>query len=187
VRDAVVARPHVGELPRRVAARVALVGPRRAIEIEVLGREEIDLSGVTPAGGVVDVGAAAPRPRPPPRCATRSLLNEMAIAMAINRMAVLRPVLMNTRSSKVHCVDTLTCFAVAGYSGTPLAKKLGLKDDLTVLLSGAPDGYKKLLDAPRSVRFVDEDLERCRSRADLHGEARAVGARAGRLSPHARA
>jgi hypothetical protein len=43
---------------------------------------------------------------------------------------------------------------VAGYSGTPLAKKLGLKDDLTVLLSGAPDGYRKWLDAPRSVRFV---------------------------------
>jgi len=43
---------------------------------------------------------------------------------------------------------------VAGYSGTPLAKKLGLKDDYIVLLSGAPDGYRKVLDAPRSVRFV---------------------------------
>lgn len=43
---------------------------------------------------------------------------------------------------------------VAGYSGTPLAKKLGLKDDLTVLLSGAPGGYRKSLDAPQSVRFV---------------------------------
>ena len=43
---------------------------------------------------------------------------------------------------------------MAGYSGTPLAKKLGVKDGLTVLLSGAPDGYKELLDAPRSVRFV---------------------------------
>ena len=43
---------------------------------------------------------------------------------------------------------------MAGYSGTPLANKLGLKDGLTVLLSGAPDDYKKLLDAPRSVRFV---------------------------------
>jgi len=43
---------------------------------------------------------------------------------------------------------------VAGYSGTPLAKKLGLKDDLTVLLFGAPDGYRTLLDAPRSVNFV---------------------------------
>ena len=43
---------------------------------------------------------------------------------------------------------------MAGYSGTPLAKKLGLKDDLTVLLSGAPDSYRKSLDAPQSVRFV---------------------------------
>lgn len=43
---------------------------------------------------------------------------------------------------------------MAGYSGTPLAKKLGLKDDYIVLLSGAPDGYRKVLDAPRSVRFV---------------------------------
>jgi hypothetical protein len=43
---------------------------------------------------------------------------------------------------------------VAGYSGTPLAKKLGLKDGLTVLLMGAPDGYRKQLDAPSSVRFT---------------------------------
>jgi hypothetical protein len=43
---------------------------------------------------------------------------------------------------------------VAGYSGTPLAKKLGLKDDSTVLLTGAPDGYRKQLDAPASVRFT---------------------------------
>lgn len=43
---------------------------------------------------------------------------------------------------------------VAGYSGTPLAQKLGLKDDYIVLLSGAPDGYRRVLDAPRSVRFV---------------------------------
>ena len=43
---------------------------------------------------------------------------------------------------------------MAGYSGTPLAKKLGLKDDLTVLLFGAPDGYRTRLDAPRSVHFV---------------------------------
>ncbi|HEY1307070.1 MAG TPA: hypothetical protein VGF24_26125 [Vicinamibacterales bacterium] len=43
---------------------------------------------------------------------------------------------------------------MAGYSGTPLAKKLGLKDDYIVLLSGAPDGYRTVLDAPRSVRFV---------------------------------
>jgi hypothetical protein len=43
---------------------------------------------------------------------------------------------------------------VAGYSGTPLAKKLGIKDGLTVLLTGAPDGYRMKLDAAPSVRFT---------------------------------
>lgn len=33
----------------------------------------------------------------------------------------------------------------AGYSGTPLAKKLGLKDGLTFFVAGAPDHYRKLL------------------------------------------
>ena len=45
---------------------------------------------------------------------------------------------------------------MAGYSRTPLAKKLGLKDGLTVLVTGAPDGYRKRLDAPRSVRLVSK-------------------------------
>lgn len=31
--------------------------------------------------------------------------------------------------------------AGAGYSGTPLARKLGLKDGMTVLLRHAPEGY----------------------------------------------
>ena len=42
VRDAILARPHVGQLPRRVASRVTLVGPVRAIQVEVLRREQID-------------------------------------------------------------------------------------------------------------------------------------------------
>jgi hypothetical protein len=33
----------------------------------------------------------------------------------------------------------------AGYSGTPLAKKLGFKDGLTVYVSGAPPGYSDLI------------------------------------------
>ena len=48
----------------------------------------------------------------------------------------------------------LRCSVVAGYSGTPLAKKLGLKDDSLVLLMGAPDGYRRLLDATAAVRFT---------------------------------
>ena len=43
---------------------------------------------------------------------------------------------------------------VAGYSGTPLVKKLGIKDESTVLLMGAPEGYRTQLDAPSSVRFT---------------------------------
>ena len=38
--------------------------------------------------------------------------------------------------------------AVAGYSGTPLARKLGVTPDSTVLLDGAPDGFILDTDAP---------------------------------------
>lgn len=45
--------------------------------------------------------------------------------------------------------------APAGYSGTPLATKLGLKPGMTVLLAGAPDGYDETLQPlPDGVRFV---------------------------------
>jgi hypothetical protein len=33
----------------------------------------------------------------------------------------------------------------AGYSGTPLAKKLGIKEGSSVVVLGAPDGYRDLL------------------------------------------
>jgi hypothetical protein len=43
---------------------------------------------------------------------------------------------------------------VVGYSGTPLAKKLGLKEGLTVGLLDAPDGFVDTLDGlPDSVSF----------------------------------
>jgi hypothetical protein len=43
----------------------------------------------------------------------------------------------------------------AGYSGTPLAKKLGLKTGDLVSLLNAPAGIRKLLDpVPEDVRFV---------------------------------
>jgi hypothetical protein len=43
----------------------------------------------------------------------------------------------------------------AGYSGTPLAKKLGIKEKFKVLAIGAPKGYRALLEPlPASVRFV---------------------------------
>jgi Protein of unknown function (DUF3052) len=43
----------------------------------------------------------------------------------------------------------------AGYSGTPLAKKLGIKEGACICLLGAPDHYLQLVaPLPPSVRFV---------------------------------
>jgi hypothetical protein len=43
----------------------------------------------------------------------------------------------------------------AGYSGTPLAGKLGIKDGSRVHVVGAPQGYRDLLaPLPRGVRFL---------------------------------
>jgi hypothetical protein len=42
---------------------------------------------------------------------------------------------------------------VAGYSGTPLAKKLGLKEGQRIALHGAPKGFLRLLD-PRPAGIV---------------------------------
>lgn len=43
----------------------------------------------------------------------------------------------------------------AGYSGTPLAKKLGIKESSRVLVKDAPVGYERLLaPLPAGVRFA---------------------------------
>ena len=43
----------------------------------------------------------------------------------------------------------------AGYSGTPLTKKLGIKEGFRVALVGAPDGFRaELIDLPPGVTFV---------------------------------
>ena len=43
---------------------------------------------------------------------------------------------------------------MAGYSGTPLAKKLGIKEDMTVVAPNAPSGFAELLDPlPAGVRW----------------------------------
>jgi hypothetical protein len=45
--------------------------------------------------------------------------------------------------------------APAGYSGTPLPKKLGIKDGSAVLLLGAPDDFEDLLgDVPEGASLV---------------------------------
>jgi DUF3052 family protein len=46
---------------------------------------------------------------------------------------------------------------LAGYSGTPLAKKLGIKEQTTVVAVGAPKGYRRLLEPlPAAVRFASK-------------------------------
>lgn len=43
---------------------------------------------------------------------------------------------------------------LTGYSGTPLVKKLGIKPESTLVLIGAPRGFKsELVGLPRSVRI----------------------------------
>jgi Protein of unknown function (DUF3052) len=45
---------------------------------------------------------------------------------------------------------------MAGYSGTPLAKKLGVKESTRVLLVGAPETFLQLLEPlPNAVQFED--------------------------------
>ena len=45
--------------------------------------------------------------------------------------------------------------APAGYSGTPLVKKLGIAAETTVALIGAPRGFRdQLVDLPASVRLT---------------------------------
>lgn len=44
---------------------------------------------------------------------------------------------------------------MAGYSGTPLVKKLGIKEGFRVALVGAPDGFRRELEGlPDKVSFV---------------------------------
>lgn len=50
---------------------------------------------------------------------------------------------------------------MAGYSGTPLPKKLGLKPGMTVALVGAPAGFEKLLPTDLTLR------RQARGRCDL--------------------
>lgn len=49
---------------------------------------------------------------------------------------------------------------MAGYSATPLARKLGIKSGSEVFLVGAPEGYHHLLTPlPEAVRFVSRFSE----------------------------
>ena len=48
---------------------------------------------------------------------------------------------------------------MAGYSGTPLTKKLGIKEGFHVGLVNSPKGFRKeLTDLPAGVKFSTEDI-----------------------------
>ncbi len=76
---------------------------------------------------------------------------------------------------------------LAGYSGTPLVKKLGIKPDYVVALVGAPDGFEaKLGDLPAGVVLrrqargqCDLVVWFCRSKAELKKRVERLGQLAG--------
>jgi len=76
---------------------------------------------------------------------------------------------------------------LAGYSGTPLVRKLGIKPGATVALVSAPPGFKAaLVGVPRAVRFLtrvvgapDLVLWFVRNRRDLDTRAGRIGSRIG--------
>jgi CheY-like chemotaxis protein len=76
---------------------------------------------------------------------------------------------------------------LAGYSGTPLPKKLGIKANSVVALEGAPAGFRKTLgDLPEGVAVEDDARGPCdiilwfvRSREELAREMKAMAARTG--------
>ena len=63
------------------------------------------------------------------------------------------------------CVEA--CQNMAGYSGTPLAKKLGIKPGHVVALVNAPDTFESLLDGLPAEATVLRDLEAAKA-FDVH-------------------
>jgi hypothetical protein len=63
--------------------------------------------------------------------------------------------LLNPRSDIVYRVATI--FMSAGYSGSPLSKKLGIKGGFAVATVNAPDDFERLLEPiPASVTIIDK-------------------------------
>ncbi|HEX6596727.1 MAG TPA: DUF3052 domain-containing protein [Acidimicrobiales bacterium] len=56
----------------------------------------------------------------------------------------------------------MTAQAGAGYSGTPLARKLGIKEGATVALLNAPPGFESVLDPlPDGVEVARRPVDGC--------------------------
>lgn len=59
---------------------------------------------------------------------------------------------MNERSNEAYTLDRASSTVSAGYSGTPLPRKLGIKEGHRVATLGAPDEFEELVrDRPASV------------------------------------
>ena len=59
----------------------------------------------------------------------------------------------------------------AGYSGTPLAKKLGIKEGMTVLTVDAPDDFNELLQPlPANVQIWETEAAKMQKPARSKGE-----------------
>ncbi len=57
--------------------------------------------------------------------------------------------------SHTNTSDLALCSGVTGYSGTPLARKLGIKEEARLALLGAPDGFDvELAPLPEGVRVL---------------------------------
>ena len=77
---------------------------------------------------------------------------------------------------------------MAGYSGTPLAKKLGIKQDTTIILVGSPQGFETTLGPlPEGVTLRKQARGRCdlivwfaKSRKDLEQRVKQMGDLAGK-------
>jgi hypothetical protein len=77
--------------------------------------------------------------------------------------------------------------ALAGYSGTPLPKKLGIKQDAVVALLGAPEDFEKILgNLPDGVKLRRGARGRCdlaiwfpRNRRELEAKVKQMGAYTG--------
>ena len=49
--------------------------------------------------------------------------------------------------------------AAAGYSGTPLAKKLGYADGMAVWQAGLPDSVRATIDAQADIVWIDGEMD----------------------------
>ena len=62
----------------------------------------------------------------------------------------------NERNFHDNHADCLISLTMAGYSGTSLPQKLGIKSGLTVVTINPPNDYRRLLDSiPKGVTFSD--------------------------------